>query len=545
MWAIAVFVPVLSGTFLTAQERQPQTVARPMSERAKKQQEARLRKELTGAYTRWVEQDVAYIISDEERQAFHRLQNDEEREQFIEQFWLRRDPTPDTVENEFKEEQYRRIAYANEHFASGIAGWRTDRGHIYITWGPPDERDEHPSGGTYERTPEEGGGVTSTFPFEIWRYRHLEGIDEDVNLEFVDKTMTGEYRLTTDPCEKDALARVPGAGPTQMELLGRSTRADRFSNTNGTTCGPSFGGQTEKMNPFRRLEVAAKVMSAPPIRFNDLRAVVESSVTYSTLPLQVQINYFSLTDASVLTYVTLQFENKDLQFQLKDGVQRAAVNILGRVSTMTRRPVMPFEATVSVDSPAQMLGEFIGKRSVYNTALPLAPGSYRLDVAAKDLASGSVTHYQAALAVPRLDPEKLQTSGILLTDVMEKVSSRSIGAGMFVIGDLKVRPRVDAHFRREERLGVYCKAYHFAGGSDSRGRSGQVEYEVVKAGTEERVYSAVEDLSQAGGAARSEVTIGRFVDLRDFAPGSYTIRLKVTDSNRGQTATQSATFTVL
>src|SRR5690348_14732933 len=123
-----------------------ETVAKPLSEKEKKRREAKLRKELETPYRKWLNEDVTYIITDEEKAAFKRLQTDEEREQFIEQFWLRRDPTPDTAENEFKEEHYRRIAYANERYASGIPGWKTDRGRIYITFGPPDENESHPSG---------------------------------------------------------------------------------------------------------------------------------------------------------------------------------------------------------------------------------------------------------------------------------------------------------------------------------------------------------------------------------------------------------------
>ena len=504
-----------------------------MTERAKKQQIQRLRKELTATYGRWVEQDVAYIITDEERGAFARLKTDEEREQFIEQFWLRRDPTPDTVENEYKEEHYRRIAYANEHFASGVPGWRTDRGRIYITWGPPDERDEHPSGGTYQRKPEEGGGMTSTFPFEIWRYRHLEGVEEDVELEFVDPTMSGQFRLTLDPCEKDALARVPGAGPTLMEQTGTATRADRFSNTNGTTCGPSVFGQTERMNPFHRMEVMAKIFKAPPVRFDDLKSVVDSTVRYDLLPVRVQVNYFPLTEASVLTYVTLQFENRDLQFRLKDGVQRATVNILGNITTMTRRPVTLFEATVTVDGPESMIGDLARGRSVYNTVLPLPPGNYRLDIAAKDVVGGGITHYQAALAVPRLDPEKLAMSGIVLADRMEKVAMRSIGTGQFVVGDWKVRPRLDGRFESGEQIGVFCKVYHAGAGT-------RVEYEVVRRGVEARVYSDAEELPEG----REEATIAHAVPLRGLAPGEYMIRVKVKERNGGEVAA-AAGFTVL
>src|SRR3982074_1558221 len=196
---------------------QRETVARPLTEKERKRREAKLRKELETPYKKWLSEDVVYIITDEERQAWKRLATDEEREQFIEQFWLRRDPTPDTAENEFKEEHYRRIAYANERYASGIPGWKSDRGRIYITFGPPDEIESHPSGGAYQRPQEQGGGTTSVYPFQKWRYRYIDGIGTNVVVEFVDPTMTGEFRMTMDPSEKEALQHVP-AGVTFSRL---------------------------------------------------------------------------------------------------------------------------------------------------------------------------------------------------------------------------------------------------------------------------------------------------------------------------------------
>ena len=201
-----------------------ETIAKPLTDKEKRKKAEKLRKELETPYKKWLNEDVVYIITDEEKTAFKRLATDEEREQFIEQFWLRRDPTPDTEENEFKEEHYRRIAYTNDHYASGIPGWKTDRGRIYIIYGPPDEIESHPSGGTYERPMEEGGGETSTYPFEQWRYRYLEGIGTNIIIEFVDPTMSGEYHMTMDPSEKDALTYVPGAGLTLMEQMGLSTK---------------------------------------------------------------------------------------------------------------------------------------------------------------------------------------------------------------------------------------------------------------------------------------------------------------------------------
>src|SRR5213079_188174 len=267
---------------------QRETVAKPLTDKERKRREEKLRKELETPYKKWLNEDVVYIITDEEKQTWKRLSTDDERESFIEQFWIRRDPTPDTIENEFKEEHYRRIAYANERFASGIPGWKADRGRIYITFGPPDEIESHPSGGSYERPPEEGGGTTSTYPFEQWRYRWIEGIGTDIIIEFVDPTMSGEYRMTMDPSEKDALLYVPNAGLTLMEQMGMSSKTDRFNRTDGTHLGVPFGAETQKMNQFNRLEQFAKLQRPPAVKFKDLEAQVNSIIKFNILPFQVK-----------------------------------------------------------------------------------------------------------------------------------------------------------------------------------------------------------------------------------------------------------------
>src|ERR1700733_153656 len=314
-----------------------ETVAKPLTEKQKRKQAEKLRKELETPYKKWLNEDVVYIITDEERAAFKRLASDEERESFIESFWLRRDPTPDTEENEFKEEHYRRIAYSNDHYASGIPGWKTDRGRIYITYGPPDEIESHPSGGTYERPMEEGGGETSTYPFEQWRYRYLEGIGTNIIIEFVDPTMSGEFHMTMDPSEKDALLYVPGAGLTLMEQMGMSNKTQRFQNTDGTHLGQAFGGTPESMNEFSRLEHFVKLQAPPKIKFADLEAKVDTRITYNILPMKVRVDFFPITDASVMTYVSVQFDNKDLQLKTKEGVAAADIHLFGEFTTISRK----------------------------------------------------------------------------------------------------------------------------------------------------------------------------------------------------------------
>jgi len=521
-----------------------ETVAKPLTDKQKKKQEDKLRKELETPYRKWLNEDVAYIITDEERSVFKHLQTDEEREQFIEQFWMRRDPTPDTIENEYKEEHYRRIAYTNEHYASGIPGWKTDRGRIYIMYGPPDENESDPSGGTYERPPEEGGGTTSTFPFEQWRYRYIEGVGTNIIIEFVDPTMSGEYRMTMDPSEKDALLYVPGAGLTMMEQLGLSDKTDRFNRTDGTHLGVPFGGETESMNEFNRLEQFAKLQKPPAIKFTDLEAVINSRISYNVLPMKVRVDFFPITDASVYTAITVQFENKDLQFHNKEGMQKAAVNILGRLTTMTRRPVANFEEAVEVNCLPEQLQDYAKRKSIYQKIVPLAPGTYRLNVVSKDLIGGNLNSYEVAVTVPRLDADKLSASSLVLADDIQQVPNRSIGMGQFVIGSSKVRPRIDDVFRRDEKLWIYLKLYNFGQNEDTHKPDGQVQYELVRNGSNEKIIDFTEDLSQFPDASASQITIERGYALKDLAPGQYTIRLKVTDKNRNQVLTPTAQFTV-
>ncbi|MEK6397574.1 MAG: GWxTD domain-containing protein, partial [Terriglobus sp.] len=246
----------------TPPEERPDPLKRRLSDRERVQQNKYLKQELKpdGTWKKWLDQDVVWIITDQELQAFKQLKNDEERENFVENFWLRRNPNPDSPENEYKDEHYRRIAYANEHFAAGKPGWKTDRGHIYIAFGKPDSIDSHPSGGTYQRPIEEGGGTTSTFPFEVWHYRYIPGIADNIDLEFVDTCQCNDYHLTIDRSEKDALKYVSGAGATLYEQMGIAKREDRMNNgLEQLGNGPMAASQQSKQ--FDRINLYAKIMA--------------------------------------------------------------------------------------------------------------------------------------------------------------------------------------------------------------------------------------------------------------------------------------------
>ncbi|HUG80811.1 MAG TPA: GWxTD domain-containing protein [Bryobacterales bacterium] len=536
---IVLFLPCapLSG----AEEEVP----RPLTKKEEKKRLDRLRKELRGPFKKWMREDVRYILTDDERKAFLRLSTDEERENFIESFWLRRDPTPDSVENEYREEHYRRIAYANEKFASGIPGWKADRGRIYITFGPPDEIESHPSGGSYQRPYEEGGGTTSTYPFEIWRYRWIEGVGQDVLIEFVDPTMTGEYRMTLDPAEKDALLYVPGAGLTIAEQLGLSEKRDRFMRTDGTRMGNPIGGaQSMRYNQFERLQRWAALQKPPEIKFKDLEAVVDSSVQYNTLPVRVEVQYSRITNEAILTGVTVQLENKDLVFREEGGRHKAIVNIYGRVTTMTRRVAAVFEDVVTVDTTAERLPYESERSALYQKPLILPPGTYRLEVVSKDVVGETMSTYRTALEVPLFDDESLAASSLILADRIERVPVRSLGLGQFVIGGSKVRPRITEEFRQDERLGIYLQVYNL--GADSTAEpQGSVTYQVARLDQpNELLLDFTEQINQIRGATSKQLIVEKLLPLQTLNPGEYRLSLKVTDSVKNETLAPTTTFKI-
>ena len=495
-------------------------------------------------WKKWLNEDVAYIISDEERKSFKQFTTDDERQQFIEGFWLRRDPTPDTEENEFREEHYRRIAYSNEHYASGIPGWKTDRGKIYIMYGAADEVESHPSGGSYQRPYEEGGGETSTYPFEQWRYRYLEGIGTNIIIEFVDPTMTGEYRMTMDPSEKDALLYVPGAGLTQSEQMGISKKTDRFNRTDGTHLGIGRQPTSASMGEFERLEQFAKLQKPPPVKFKDLEAAVNEVIRFNLLPMKARADFMRVTDSTVMTNIALQFDRKDLQFQQKESVSKATVNIYARITSMSRRVINVFEDVVIVEVPSSMLAQAVNGVSVYAKSVPLPPGRYRLNIVAKDVVGGNMNNYEMTLDVPRFEEEKLASSSLILADLLERVPTRSIGAGQFVIGGSKVRPRIDDAFGRDERMGIYLQVYNFGPDEKTQKPNGTIEYEVDKSGSNQKMFGFTEDVNVMAGSSAQQVTVEKVLPLKSLEPGQYTLKLKVTDKNRNQVVSPSATFTI-
>jgi GWxTD domain-containing protein len=524
---------------------------RKLSDKEIRQQQKELRQELKGPYKKWLDQDVRWIITDQERNAFLGLSNDEERDAFIEQFWRRRNPDPQSPDNSYREEVYRRIAYANEHFAAGKPGWMTDRGHMYIAWGPPDSIDAHPAGGPYNRPMDEGGGETETYPFEIWNYRHLDGVGENIDIEFVDTCMCGDYHMTINRAEKDALLHVPGGGPTLDEEMGRSSKKDRF-NGGLEQLGKGPMSSMEGSKEFDRMEQYAKLEAAPIIKFKDLDEFMTSHkvLTGPFFPFDVRTDFVRVTDDTVLVPITLQIRNRDITYKSSDGVSRGVVNILARVSTITGRIAQTFEDTVEVDEPSELLPKTLDSKSVYWKALPLRPGHYRLDIVIKDVNNPDhIGTYARSFIVPEYDDDKLAASSLILADKMQQVPSKDIGTGQFVIGNTYIRPRVSpastqpVSFNREQSLDFWMQVYNLKINPKTKQNEATVHYQVTNLGTHKTLFETTETANKLNPNS-DQVTLEKSMPLASLQPGNYEITISVNDGVSKQQLAQSAPFEV-
>src|SRR5579863_1520071 len=541
--------PAAAAPAPTAQEADP--LKKPVDAKKKRQQMKDYSKEIKGPYKKWLDEDVIWIITDEEKQAFKQLSNDEERDSFIEAFWQRRDPTPDTEENEYKEEHYQRIAYANEHFAAGIPGWKTDRGRIYIMYGKADEIEAHPSGGTYERPMEEGGGETSTFPFEQWRYRYLEGIGQEVIIEFVDTCMCGEYHMTMDRSEKDALLYTPNAGLTMWESMGMASKTSRFQGGGFERLGLGPDSASQQTKQFDRLEQFAKLQAPPPVKYKDLEEIVNTKIVLNPMPFDVRTDFVKVTSDTVLVPVTIQMKNRDITFVNKDGIQRGTVNIFARFTTLTGKVVQTYEDPVEVMVPEELLPATAENASVYWKAIPLRPGRYKLEIAVKDVNGDRRGVWSRGIIVPDFSDDKLATSTLIVADQMEPVPTKTIGTGSFVIGTMKVRPRVAAAdgkralFKKshDPKVNFWMQVYNLGIDEKTHKPSATFEYEIINLATNKAVIQKLESTEQMGNVGE-QVTLQKSIAAANLQPGTYKIDIKVNDNISKQTIDPSAVFAV-
>jgi len=449
----------------------------------------------------WIKGEVRYLITEEERSVYDRLTTLEERERFIEEFWRRRDPDPQTSENEFREEFYRRIAYANENFGAGMAGWLTDRGRIYVLYGPPTRRDPYPMGGRYQKAANQGGDTITTFPFEIWEYDYIPGIGQDLTIEFVDRSGSGLYTLELDPNKKDVFYWRRGENP-QQRVWARA-----------------------KEVPFERLRVWSKFQAPPQLKYPQLREEVQAEVGFAALPFDIGSDYVRMSDDLYAVPLTLSVPNSTLMYEGRDGVFQADVQWYVAVTNLSGRLVYQFDDAFASRSGGVPFQEFVKRRTFHQRIVPLAPGRYKIRVALKDARSGKLGTLDTTLWIPQPSDGGLNTSSLICADVIQPVAEAGRGEE-FVLGPLKVIPNIRASYAGRHRLGLYLEAYDLATDSATGKPSVEISYWLESS---DGVRHPVENNLESRFPEGSTLAVSKAIPLDDFQPGKYRILVRVTD----------------
>ena len=490
-------------------------------------------------FKKWLKEDAVYLITPEENKVFNSLTTEEEKEHFVEQFWGRRDPDPRTALNEFKEEHYRRIAYANDHFHWGQAGWRTDRGRVYIMFGPPDGRTTHAGGGTYYRSAEEGGGSTLTYPWEEWFYRHLPGIGSGIEVEFVDPSMTGQFRLAMSPHEKDALLLMGGmGGETRWELEGMQSRAERVRSMDMLRPSGLSHGFIPSRSPFETVERYFQLTHRRDVPGSEFKEIVSLQLSYQTLPYTYRLDTHWISEALYLSSLTLFIRKKDLTFApLGNDLLRANITVYGQVETLSREVVFTFEEELSSDIDRAMEVREREKIFHYQKRIPLRPGRYKLTLVVKDSESGNVGTHNILLVAAGADEEFGASSVIVFDRVFFTDGQPDLTQAFNYLGGVKLYPSVDNVFSKEKPLYAYLEVYNPATDQSSGAPDVMLKYAIRPEGSEPVSFT---DISKTTGASYGDrLVVLQPISLRDLEPGRYQLEFMAEDLIQGKTVART------
>ena len=476
----------------------------------------------------WLQQDAKYLITDPERNAYKMLSNDEERENFIKNFWYRRDPTPDTIENEFKDEHYRRIVYANQHFAWRVPGWRTDRGRIYIIYGPPDSIESTTPGALKEKDGEKLAEALSA-PVEVWQYRYLQGIGQEVKLQFIDVCRCGDFHMRADTrgflmqfaCPQDGLSVCPDRKPTN-----------------------------DRPDPILP-KPSTQIVKQPQVRFKDLEEIVTTKVRYNALPFGTQTSAVRATESTDWVSLTLQFQNRDLSWKKNGEKPSVNLHVYARFTTLTGRIAQTVEEEIKAfDDLCNGKQDSANGTIQFSRSLALPAGRYRLDIAVHDLNADKVGTRSQGLIVPDFYADNLETSPMI---VAEQIDARPHYAhpdsGELYVGDVRIHPRLagsdgkPAVFHPGEQLHLFLQAYNLSVSTNTAKPDAVITYKIVNAASAKIVVEHQEtntDLTQV----REQITIQKSVSLTGVPKGEYYVCVTVNDLIAHRSSTSSAMIVI-
>ncbi|HEY3175451.1 MAG TPA: GWxTD domain-containing protein [Candidatus Polarisedimenticolia bacterium] len=481
--------------------------------------------------TQWREGPVRYIITKWEDNEYKDLRTQEERARFIEEFWRRRDETPDTPGNEYRAEFWKRVRDANRLYSddTSTTGWRTDMGKIHILRGPPDEI-------TRDLVAQGNRGTV------IWTYRNAgaPGIGPNVVVAFA-RDISGEFRLSTQP-SKDSDPRIGGAagyqppmGTTAMarsQTLILQERAERAFNLTDPLIRQAGGAASAP--PLALLTELTRLQQ--PRKEWEVRESITTHEFFGAVPIRARAEFFRTTTSKSLVVVTAGVRSTGVHYRRLGGREVPDVVLYGRVLDLTGNDLV---ASLEKDSDfapaAENAAAGIDDDLLFQARVPLSPGSYKILLTAVDRVSGRAGSYQVPLTVPDLGATGLTLSSLMLA----RAISPDATASPYVIGSLRVLPRLSQTFAPGDELAFYYQVYGAAKDAATALPSLDVDYGFYTVEAE-KTY----DVGHVSFSSQTSEAHGYSLALKDWPPGPYLLRVLVTDRIAGTSASRDLVFEV-
>ncbi len=493
---------------------------------------SRLQKDLPQFYKDWLAKDVIYIITPKEKEVFLELRTEKERDIFVQAFWKQRDPTPGTPANEFKEEHYRRISYANEHFGRETSrpGWMTDRGKIYILLGPPQDISAF-----------EGG--TFVHPVTIWSYQGKPeyGLPSYFDIAFYKRRGMGEYILYSPTLD----------GP--MSLL---------INYRGDPIDVSSAYQQLRKYNVRLAEVSLSLIPGESLSFGQpslasdmligqLSSLPEKVVdaTYAeallkfkdVIEVEYTANYIGseslasvIQDDSGIFFVHYSVQPDKLSVLSDDKDFRLDFDLNGIVTDLNGNLVFQYDRTFPLQFTAGQIQD-IGKTAVViQDAIPLVPGEYKFSLLMKNTASKEFTSFEKMITIPDTSSSGFGISPLLLGYKIEKIPLLPRVNKPFRVSDLQISCQARNVFHPKEGLVVFFQMF---GLPESLRQNGRLEFAFFRQDQEFKK----EERRLAEIAQRN---VFQEFSLQEFPPDYYSIRVSVLDEQSRALVAAKADFEV-
>ncbi|MBC7364034.1 MAG: GWxTD domain-containing protein [Candidatus Aminicenantes bacterium] len=488
-------------------------------------------KKLPEKYRQWLEEEVVYIISQKEKEVFLSLENDRQRDMFIEAFWKQRDPNPNTPENEFKEEHYRRIKYANQHFGkeSPEPGWKTDMGRIYIILGEPKYTEK------YEN-------LYDLYPTIIWFYEGMAeyGLPNAFNVVFYKPDSTNEYKLYSPI--KDGPQKLMPHYSGDMTDYAQAFKALAQIEPNVADVSLSLieGEPVYDLKPTISSDVLLnqKIPNAPVYKVKDTYA--EKLLKFKDIiEVEYSANYID-NDALVsvyqspsgIYYVHYLIEPKKLSLE-RNGTNFQTTFVVNGIVTdfNTNRQVYQFDRRIPLNLRREQVDLIKDRLMSFQDVFPIIPGHYRVSILLKNFVSKEFTSFETTLNIPE---KGLQMSPIGLANRVTRSSKYRGLNKAFLLNDWQfvISPRND--FVAGDNLYVFFQIWDLP---QNLKLNGVLNYEISKENGE-----IVKSFARKISDYQDQRVFYEQISLENWEPANYQLKVSLTDGVGNVVAAQKANF---